>query len=157
MKKLNLFALLLVAVLLSSCKQNHKDEILKSEEISLPASHCYYYSFNNIGMLDWKSIEIIANSDSNELNYYVSVIPFSFFIGHAKEEYDSLVTTEVIDKYKIKESNVSKSTNYHFQYNRKKKDDLAALDMFVLYFEDTSLGILSASSSNVSFKIISHK
>ena len=157
MKKLNLFALLLSILIFTSCKQNHKDVILNSSAISLPASHCYYYKFNTIEMADWKSIEFIAHSDSNELNYYISVIPFSFFMDHEKEDYDYLITTEVINKYKVKESAVSKSTNYHFQYNRRKKDDLAALDMFVLYFEDTSLGILSASSSNVSFRIISHK
>lgn len=157
MKKLNLFILLLTILIFTSCKQNHKDVVLNSAAISLPASHYYYYRFNTIEMIDWKSIEFIARSDSNDLNYYISVIPFSFFMGHEKEDYDSLVTADVINKYKIKESAVSKSTNYHFQYNRRKKDDLAALDMFVLYFEDTSLGILSASSSNVSFKIVLHK
>lgn len=157
MKKLYFFLIIFVFFLFGSCNEGHKDITLKSDVITLPSSHFYYLRFNNTEMFDWKCIEFVVSSDANDLNYFVSIIPFSFFIGHEKDEYDSLITTDVINKYKINDSSVSKSKNYHFQYNRKKKDDLAALDMFILYFEDTSLGILSATSSNVSFKILSHK
>lgn len=157
MKKIFPLLFVLLSVFCVSCKKGERDIVLREDSVMLPASHYHGGMFSTMLAPDWKSIELVALSEGNEMNFLVSRVPFTLFIGHDAEEYDDILTEELMKKYKIKDSAVNKSKNYYFCLNRKKDDDVAALDTFVLYFEDTSWGILSESSSEVSFKIIAHR
>lgn len=156
MRKIFTLLLVFVSLFCVSCKKK-KDLVLRENVVSLQASYWCGASFNAMSLPDWESMELVASSDGNALNFFVSRVPISVFMGHEAEEYDDLLTEEVITKYKIKGSEKNNSKDYYFHVNRKKKDSLAALDVFVLCLEDTSLGILSKSSSNVAYKIVAHK
>ncbi len=158
MKKI-FFVLFIFSISFSSCKEKAgvvNDVEFKGDTIRLPCSHFYYCYITTDDMPNYKSIEFLALSDANELNFAVSRIQVPEVHGFTDDDYLGMITKEIIEANIIEESKTDSAKNYVWQYTRSRTDGKNKY-LFVLYIEDTTLGILSAPSSNVTYKVVGHK
>ncbi len=146
----------LCSLFLLSCEREYCDAVLKQDSIILPCSNSFSCKITSAMMPDYKSIEFISDSKANELNFFVAKVPIPSFYDQDEGNFDDLITKDVVKSYQLEASKRNGVKEYLFQYNRS-KDDSQKRYVFVLYIEDTTLGILSASSSNVTYKIVAHK
>ncbi|MBO7122032.1 MAG: hypothetical protein J6V90_01970 [Treponema sp.] len=158
MKKI-IFVLFLFSISFFSCKEKSdvfNDVEFAGDTIRLPYSHFYHCHMTTDVMPNYKSIEFLAYSDANELNFAVSKIQMPDFYGLTEDDYLDMITKDLIKANIIEESKKNSTNNYVWQYTRSREDSKKKY-LFVLYIEDTTLGILSASSSNVIYKVVGHK
>lgn len=158
MKK-NIFVLFLFSICFFSC--NGKGNVVNDVEftgdtIRLRYSHYYHCYIATDDMPNYKSIEFLACSDANELNFSVSRIQVPDFYGFTEDDYMDMITEDLIKSNIIEESKKRSTNDYVWQYTRSREDGRRKY-LFVLYIEDTTLGILSAPSSNVTYKVVGHK